>query len=287
VSGPRGRGAATPIRSILGNPAVRRAIKWTVYGLLIVHWGNYLRTDVLVAAHVLREGGSWLAWTGAFASTFDASAWLLLLFVFELETYALSEETFGGFVTYFLGGLRILCYIFLAHTIYVYATDVGELYRPQPLEGVVDLCEIVGGDLSFTRNLEYTVIDQSNCAELSSESEFLEIYRRTAITDRSGLQVERQLMWADLVEAIAWLLIVLTIELVVQLQDRKIHSGPLIAAADVSTIVFYGALLAVAGYWAYRGHWFFVWDEFVWIAGFAAIEMNLAEWREDLAQGDR
>lgn len=50
------------IRSIVGSPAVRRAIKWTVYGLLVIHWGNYLRTDLMVAAHLLREGsGSWLA----------------------------------------------------------------------------------------------------------------------------------------------------------------------------------------------------------------------------------
>jgi hypothetical protein len=41
-------------------------------------------------------------------------------------------------------------------------------------------------------------------------------------------------------------------------------------------------LWAAAGYWIYRGHYMFAWDEFVWIAGFVAIEMNIVEWRNEI-----
>jgi len=30
----------------------------------------------------------------------------------------------------------------------------------------------------------------------------------------------------------------------------------------------------------------FAWDEFVWIAGFTAIEMNMVEWREEINPTD-
>ena len=41
-------------------------------------------------------------------------------------------------------------------------------------------------------------------------------------------------------------------------------------------------LIGIAIYWATLSHWLYVWDEFLWIAGFAAIEMNLSEWRNEL-----
>jgi hypothetical protein len=40
--------------------------------------------------------------------------------------------------------------------------------------------------------------------------------------------------------------------------------------------------VAIAIYWATLSHWLYVWDEFVWIAGFAAIEMNISDWRQDI-----
>ena len=30
----------------------------------------------------------------------------------------------------------------------------------------------------------------------------------------------------------------------------------------------------------------FAWDEFVWIAGFVAIEMNIVEWRNEINETD-
>ncbi len=35
-------------------------------------------------------------------------------------------------------------------------------------------------------------------------------------------------------------------------------------------------------YWATLSHWLYFWDELVWIGGFAAIEMNVSEWRDEL-----
>ena len=31
-------------------------------------------------------------------------------------------------------------------------------------------------------------------------------------------------------------------------------------------------------------HWLYTWDTFVWIAGFAAIEMNISEWRDEIQE---
>ncbi len=44
----------------------------------------------------MRNGGSFLDWIEAFATTIDETAWLILVFLFELETYVLSNETLDG-----------------------------------------------------------------------------------------------------------------------------------------------------------------------------------------------
>jgi hypothetical protein len=48
--------------------------------------------------------------------------------------------------------------------------------------------------------------------------------------------------------------------------------------------VCYLVLFALAGWWATLSHWLYTWDTFVWIAGFAAIEMNISEWRDEIQE---
>ena len=101
------------------------------------------------------------------------------------------------------------------------------------------------------------------------------------VTDGEGLVIEKQLVWVDLLEAIVWLFILFSIELNVRLQDRGIATWTIVTGLTYTKILLYGLLWAAAAYWIYRGHWMFAWDEFVWIAGFTAIEMNMVEWREE------
>jgi hypothetical protein len=97
-----------------------------------------------------------------------------------------------------------------------------------------------------------------------------------------GLNLERDLAWADLAEVIIWLVVLFTIEFVVRLQDRGVTGGALMAAANKLKIFLYLSLIALGIYWAILSHWVYLWDELVWIGGFAAIEMNVSEWRDEL-----
>jgi hypothetical protein len=98
----------------------------------------------------------------------------------------------------------------------------------------------------------------------------------------AGLNLEQDLAWADLVEAVVWLLILLAIELVVRVQGRGIIGGALISTANALKIFLYLSLIALGIYWATLSHWLYLWDELVWIGGFAAIEMNVSQWRDEL-----
>lgn len=54
--------------------------------------------------------------------------------------------------------------------------------------------------------------------------------------------------------------------------DREFHSG------------FIEGHLLLGIYWASLSHRLYTWDTVVWIGGFAAIETNVNEWRDELLE---
>jgi hypothetical protein len=264
--------------------AIQQVVKWIVYTILIANFVFYVLDDMEAAEHGLRTGGSFLQWTTTFTTTIDELAWFMLLVLFELETYALSDKAFEGITGPLIHGVRIICYAFLAHTIYAYTGDVLALEREEPLAGIADLCQLADQGMSYTYNLAYTIVDQSNCASLSADTVFFPVDSDSLVTDSEGIVISRLLAWVDLVEAAVWLLIVFLIEFMVRLQNRGISSGPLIRMGNFAKPALYGILVIIAAYWGFLKHWLFVWDEFIWIAGFIAIEMNVVEWREEMQE---
>ena len=261
---------------------IQQAVKWTVYTLLIVNFGFYIVEDSVRAAHTLHAESTILDWTSEFATTIDESAWFLLLFMFELETYALDDKTWKGWVTRLVHAIRVVCYLMIAHTIYAYANTVVNLAPTVPVEEASSLCDLADADLSYVYNLEYTAVTRETCNELSPASQFYRVGKDPVVTDMAGLELERELGWADLYEGIAWLLAILAIELVVRLQEKGVAGGTLMRTANWGKNLMYLSILGVGVYWASLSHWLYLWDEMLWIGGFMAIDMNLSEWRKDM-----
>jgi len=110
----------------------QQLIKWTVYCLLLVNWALYIREDWVNAQHTLHNGGSLLDWTAAFGTSLDEAAWFGLLFLWELETYALSEQAWSRFIQGLFLTIRGACYVFLAHTVFAWGTAWWELRDVEP-----------------------------------------------------------------------------------------------------------------------------------------------------------
>jgi len=264
-------------------------LKLLVYSLLLINYALYIRTDVETAAFTMRNGGDFLDWTAAFATTIDESAWIILIFLFELETYILSDEPLSRPKAILIHGVRIICYFSLAHSMYAFGIYVYELYKVTPVAGIDSLCQLVGQDRSYTSNLLYTEIDLENCRDLSIATQFfyVDFPENLIVTDNAGLVIEKELAWIDFFEVVVWLLILATIEATIWLQDRGVALGFVFRVLNLSKFALYSLLWGGIIYWLYRGHWMFAWDEFVWIAGFITIEMNVAEWREEIIDADQ
>ena len=274
----------TAISSRVDLHKLQQIVKWTVYGLLIVNWGFYIQEDWNAAVHTLGPEATFLDWAGEFATSIDESAWFVLLFMLELETYILEDQDFKGWTAKVIHGARLVCFAMILHTVYAFAVTVDEYSATVPVDNAASLCDLADQDLSFVYNLEYTAIDESTCSVLSDASRFYRVGDDQLVSTLDGLVLERQLAWSDLVEVIMWLLIIAAIELVVRLQEHGVTSGRLIATANRLKLVCYLVLFALAAWWATLTHWLYTWDTFLWIAGFAAIEMNISEWREEIIE---
>ena len=261
---------------------IQQAIKWAVYTLLIINWIYYIFEDANIAAHTLHAGSTFLDWTGEFATSIDESAWFLLLFMYELETYIVDDQSFKGWLAHTIRGIRFFCFVLIAHTIYAFMIVVTELQPTVAVEDASSLCDIVNADVSYVYNLEYTEVNDQTCSDLSSETQFYWLADDPIVSDMAGLELERDLAVADLAEAVIWLLILISIETAVRLQDRGVTGGPLLSTANAASKIMYLSLIAIGIYWANLSHWLYLWDELVWILGFVAIEMNISQWHDEL-----
>jgi len=257
-------------------------VKWTVYSLLLLNWGYYAIEEFYIASHTLRQGGTFLEWTEEFATTIDEFAWFGLLFMFELETYALDDALEKTWVKWSLHGMRLICYVFLAHTVYARVSTMVDTFAVEPSPGITSLCQVADQDVSFGENFRYETVTTENCSALSSDSLFymLDPY---VITDSDGFTLEKKHVWVDFQDAVMWVLVVWAIELTVWLQNRDITGGILMVVGHAARLG-YAVLFAHAIFWAWVGHWVWGWDQFLWIAGFWAIEKNLSEWREEILE---
>ena len=180
--------------------------------------------------------------------------------------------------------LRFVCYGFLAHTVYAYIFNYLELTQAPIVAAVNSVCDLSDQDFSFVRNLAYTAIDAGNCGALSSAASVYQIGGDQVVTDLAGLNELKLLYAVDIEDVIVWLAVVLLIELVVLTQEKGISEGTLINTCNYATIGLYGVLVCNALLWAWKGHWVYGWDQLLWIGGFAAIEMNLSDWRDELQE---
>ena len=263
---------------------VQQAVKWIVYTLLIVNWGFYIAEDWNRAMHSLEPGDSIFKWLREFSTSIDTSAWFILLFMFELETYILEDKSWTGWVARAVHGARIVCFLMIAHTVVAYVISANEIAPTVIVDDASSACDVADQDISWVYNLEYTDITSENCATLSNATEIYKVGDDPVVSSFDGLELERDLAAVDVVEVITWLFIILAIEIVVRLQERDITSGPLITVVGRSKILLYLVLFGLSAYWGSLGHWLYVWDTFLWIAGFAAIEMNIQEWRGEIRE---
>ncbi len=256
--------------------------KYAVYALLTANVFIFFAEEWAAAPHRFANGLAPGDIIEGFAATIDTAFWVLLLLMFELETFILDDKHFTPGVTWTLHGLRAVCYAFIVYSFYGYIVKALFLIGATPLAGVGDLCSIVDGQWAYAVDLdEYEVLTMANCQSLSSAESFMQLPGLAAVVDQTGLTEIIRLTWVDIINAGVWLLVVMNLEFDVHLQERNRLEGTALKFSNSSKYVLYTTLFLAAVYWGFKGDFVDFWDAFLWLAAFIFIELNVFDWRKE------
>jgi hypothetical protein len=256
--------------------------KYSVYALLAfniyVFWGE----EELAAAVQFPNGIPAVELINAYAATIDTAAWVVLLLMFELETYVLEDQHYNRTVTWSLHFVRALCYTVIVYAFYGYVVNLMFHYKTVSVDGVSDLCALVSNGWSYAIDLDdYVGITANNCTTLSDAGAYFRFEAMPTVVDADGLRDIRLLAWVDAINAAVWLLIVIVLEVDVWLREHDRLQGRALRISNTCKFVLYGMLLLAAIYWGFKGDFVDFWDAFLWLVAFIFIELNVFEWRHE------
>ena len=259
--------------------------KYSVYALLTLNIYLFFAIEWAASAHRFADGIILADIIEGFAASIDTAAWVILLLMFELETYVLDDQQFTKRVTWSLHGLRAICYIFIVYAFYGYLTKLVFLFGSGPLPNVSDICALVDGQWAYAVDFdEYATLTAVNCASFSTANAILQFPGMFAVVDQTGFTDIIRLAWVDVINSAVWLLVVLVLEIDVRLQERHQLEGLALQLSNISKYILYSILFLAAVYWGIKGDFVDFWDAFLWLAAFVFIELNVFEWRQESAE---
>ena len=147
---------------------VFQAFKYAIYALLTLNIFLFFFEES-DAAQLQFDGG--LALTQiieAYAATIDTLAWVVLLLMFELETYVLDEEKVSKHLIWTLQSVRIAAYGFVLYSLYGYIANLTFFDGVEPLADVSNLCTLAD-HWTYAAGLDnFVTITSDNCTSFSA-----------------------------------------------------------------------------------------------------------------------
>ncbi len=267
---------------LLTHPKVAQFVKYTVYLGLLINFGFYVVDDYTAWKAALSPESPLSESIMQFSTTIDMSAWIGLIIVFELETYLLSDEAFTSLVNRVFVAFRVVFYLMIFYAAFGYTVLALDNFEFTRLDGTSSPCQYAdeGKWMQLDVN-DWAEITSDNCAELSEDTVFYRIGEDLSIISESSLSHVQNMGWVDICNAFFWLIVVFLIELEVWLQSRdRFSSKSLVVVRQVKSLL-YLVLIGNGVIWFFTGYYVYSWDAFLWIFGFWAIELNLAEWEQE------
>lgn len=259
--------------------------KYLVYGLLVINTLIFFHDEWLASEYTFSGPIPLMSLISAFSATIDTASWVLLLLLFELETYQIPPEKWTPPLSTTVHLVRILCSVFIVYAFYGYLTGALEVHQYVPAL-VIEPCSLTNGGYSMLVAVdEYITLGADNCVLYSG----MDLYRLDGthiLAAPDILSDVRWLSWLDVINAVAWIMVVLVLEVDVRLQDKNLLRGGLLVASVSVKAVLYATLFIAAVYWGFEGEFLDFWDAFLWLVAFVFIEMNVIQWNEEMSENE-
>ena len=217
-----------------------------------------------------------------FAASIDTAAWLILLWLLELETYILEDEIITKSIKYTLFLIKSICYGFIVYSFFGYYANLVIFNEAESYLQATNLCQLANGDWAYSVDInEYQTITLNNCEQLSSSNEFFKFPGMKVIVDLNSLIEIIRLGWIDVINSGVWIIVVLIIETNIVLVERNKYISLSKKFSFLGKYFLYPILFFNAIYWGIKGDFIDFWDAFLWLVAFLFIELNIIQWDED------
>jgi len=264
-----------------------QTFKYSIYLMLSFNVYLFFSEEWLASKIIFASGINLENIIEGFSSTIDTAAWVVLLLLFELETYIIPDNKLVGLTKRALHSVRMLCYIIIVYAFYGYLTKVGLLAQFNATQ-ITDLCSL-GADWRIMDTLNvYNQITKETCTALSnSGANFYSYEDFKIISSAEKLSDVKILAWVDVINSGAWLLVVIMLEYDVRVQLGQFSSKLWQKYNVYIKGSVYFVLLLAAIYWGITGNFIEFWDAFLWLVAFFLIEMNMFEWQAEIAEANK
>jgi len=254
--------------------ALFNAFKYLTYLVLLLDCLHFSRLEFETARNLFRDGVAFGELIRAYPATIDGWAWMILLLVFELETAAIPKERIRGALKWTLQGVRGACYLFGFYAFYGYLSTLLLVNTFAPFSAE-EVCGLAGTGFRLMVELTiYAPIDAANCQALAGV-EWFRLPGHEILTNSQSLAQIQRLAWTDVVNATAWLGVVIVLEFDVWLQRKGQLVGGVARVSKLFKVILYGSLLATATHWGIEGDFIDFRDAVLWLVAFAFIELNV------------
>ena len=259
--------------------------KYVIYALLTLNIVLFFFDDWSAARAAYGDDFSSISLIALFPSTVDTAAWVVLLLLFELETWVISDDTLSQRrVQYSLMATRALAGSVIVYAFYGYWLTLLNSYAVTPLAAPEQLCALAERGYQQVISLgEFTPLDSALCAS-QADANWLLHNRELAVGSAENWLLVQRLAWLDMINSGAWLLVVVVLEGDVWLQLRGRLNGLLLTISRYTKLVLYLLLAVAVVCWIAMGDWLDGWDAAIWLIAFVFIELNLFRWQAETAE---
>jgi hypothetical protein len=253
--------------------------KYSIYLFLCANIFLFLRKEWLASFHRYPDGFGVEKIIEVYASTIDTLSWFILLMLFELETYTLSDQQLKGNLKWLLRAVRAFCFAFIVYTFWGYLSIYIWNLSFEPIE-IASVCDWLGHSWMMD-NDTFKTIDAENCNILAQSESYFKYKGEDIYTDGETLHLTTMLCLLGVVNSLTWILIVIILEIDVWLQLNHRFAGRAFLLSKYSKNTFYTILIIAAIFWGVTGKFLDFWDAFMWIVAFFFIENNLLNWKKE------
>ena len=258
-----------------------RWAKYFIYAMLTLNIGFFLAEELASAQFALEADDTAVMSIQLFSATLDTLAWVILLLLFEAETAVIPDYRLKGLLRFVIHAVRMLCTLAICLAFLGYIAEWTTLMSSMPASETA--CSLVSDNWVVMLKLdEFIPLTVDNCAQWGPDTRMV-LGLEHVLAAPSGLLAAQRLALADVINAGAWILVVVLLEIDVRVLTRwdDISQYAVHIWKGVK-LTLYLTLVAAAIFWGFKGNFLDFWDAALWLFAFVFIELNVFEWQQEI-----